>query len=122
MPSDSIFGSKGPGVFVPSGSYVIGVCNSRLAAYLIRSMTNDVDVLVEHIRSLPLPYTVAGSIKNIDDLSTAAVDVKKAIVSRDCNDLSFGYSSCRVNILKCCVLLFYYWKDISRAPWPRCLK
>ena len=66
MPPKSIFGSKGPGVFPGVHIWTIGVINSRLASYFIRSMSVGLDILVENVRAIPVPETDAETEKLLE--------------------------------------------------------
>jgi hypothetical protein len=55
LPPGSIFGSKGPGIFLGEDSWASALLNARISSYFVRSMAVGLDILVENVRALPLP-------------------------------------------------------------------
>jgi SAM-dependent methyltransferase len=78
--SGSIFGSKGPGIFPKVGAWVVPLLCGRLSTYFVRAMTVGLDILVENVRTIPLPQADDARRAFLSDITEPCVALKRQLI------------------------------------------
>jgi len=87
LPSGSIIGAKGPGVFPKSYEGVDSLLNSRILTYLLRVLSPTIEFTEDNLKSLPCPSEKSNRLDDI--ISRYCIGIKSNLVAFNNNERIF---------------------------------